>query len=271
MFLSELNQQNVTLANGESLSTIDVGTGEVVLLVHGFPLSNAMWLDLIPGLSKYFRVLAPDLRGFGRSPMNNQVFSMGDLATDLSCLLDALAIHSSINLVGLSMGGYISFEFWERFPQRLKRLVLCDTKAIADTPTIAASRLATAERAIEIGTKASTESMVPRLMGKQALSNEPDKVQRLTDMMYATKPETIASAQRAMASRQSFAEKLTEIQIPTYILVGKEDPISTEAEMSEMASAINGSQFHVIPDCGHMPPMEKPEAFEKALLDFLRS
>ncbi len=246
------------------------GGKPIVLLVHGFPLSAEMWSDVIPALSGDFELLVPDLRGFGANQAEEGPFSMADLAQDLDKLLTAMRINNSIALVGLSMGGYVAFEFQERFRHRLSKLVLCDTRAAVDSAEAAAGRLSVADRVLTIGTKAAVEAMLPRLVWSESTKRYPGLVARIESMMYATHPSTIAHAQRAMAARKSFVESLPSIDIPTQIIVGQHDVISTREEMNSMAEKIPHAKFSMISDCGHMPPMEKPQEFVKELVAFLK-
>ena len=107
-------------------NVVDQGVGQPLLLIHGFPLDHTMWQFQIEDLSRDFRIIAPDLRGFGSSDLSDAPMSMADFADDLERLLTELGIDSPVNICGLSMGGYIAWEFWHRHPQRLSRLILCD-------------------------------------------------------------------------------------------------------------------------------------------------
>ena len=119
------------MVNGIRLATVDQGRGPPVLLIHGFPLDHSMWDGQIETISSRYRVLAPDLRGFGQSGVTDASVSMEQHADDLAALMDALGIADPIVLCGLSMGGYIAFEFWRKYSPRLRALVLCDTRSCA--------------------------------------------------------------------------------------------------------------------------------------------
>ena len=119
---------------GLSMSAVDVGVGAPVVLVHGFPMDHTIWQSQIDALSSHYRVIAPDLRGFGDSLGELENVSMRQYADDLGEMLDALKVDEPIALAGLSMGGYIALEFFRSHRQRLKSLILCDTRAAADTP-----------------------------------------------------------------------------------------------------------------------------------------
>src|SRR5437588_1423727 len=150
-----------------------VGNLPVLLLVHGFPLDHTMWKYQLDGLADVARVIAPDLRGFGRSgvtpgtvspdTLSPDTVSMERYADDLAGLLDALKIGEKIVFCGLSMGGYIAWQFWRKYSSRVAKLILCDTRAAPDTPDAAKTRLTTAERVQKTGTQALAELMLGKL------------------------------------------------------------------------------------------------------------
>src|SRR5215208_3874623 len=134
------------IATGE-LACIDAGAGQPVLLVHGFPLDHSMWNAQIEALSNHSRVIAPDLRGFGQSPLGSvdstHGITMERYADDLAEFLDKLNLgpDQPIVFVGLSMGGYIAWQFARKYASRLQALALLDTRALADSDEARAGRL----------------------------------------------------------------------------------------------------------------------------------
>src|SRR3990172_7635088 len=149
------------------------GVGRVVLLVHGFPLDHTMWASQIEALAKRYRVLAPDLRGFGRTPLGKYDRAVGitmeRYADDLADMLDALGIKGKIALCGFSMGGYVAWQFLRRYRERLRGLILCDTKAVADAEETRAARLDMAARAAELGSAKIAADMLPKLFAPSSL------------------------------------------------------------------------------------------------------
>ena len=248
----------------------DEGSGDVLLLVHGFPLSRKMWEAVIPSLSTSYRVLAPDLLGFGESSREGAAVTMRQAAEDLAAFLDDLTIDAPITLIGLSMGGYIAFEFWKNSPDKLDRLILCDTKATADSAQAIEQRHAMAQLALEQGSKTATEPMISRLLGT-ASRTQAELVDALQSMMFSAPPSTIAAAQHAMAKRHSFEEDLEQMRIPCLVLCGAEDVLSPPAEMQRMASRLPDARFHIIESAGHMAPMEKPATFLQHVQEFLNA
>ncbi len=254
------------------LYVADRGTGEPLLFVHGFPLDHSMWDASIRHLAEAgYRVLAPDLRGFGRSTGPNQPkVSMQQFADDLADLLDVLQIEDAITFCGLSMGGYIAWQFWKRHRSKLKRLVLCDTRAAADSPEAAQMRLQTAEQVLEQGPALLAASMLERLFSAYTRQNRPELVQRMRLVIQSCRPQAVAAALRGLAEREDFTSQLRRIDVPVLVVCGQHDAISPVAEMNAMAREIPHARVIVIENAGHMAPTEAPDAFHRALEQFLR-
>ncbi len=256
--------------DGIELSFVDRGRGTVLLLVHGFPLDHAMWHGQIETFWARYRVIAPDLRGFGQSGVSEDVVSMEQFADDLAALLDSLTVHEPIVLCGLSMGGYIALEFWRKYAARLRGLILCDTRAANDTPEAAAGRLATAQRALCEGPQFLAETMIPKLFAPLTMQKQPHLIEAMRQVIGRTDPRGIAAALRGMAQRADFTAQLAHIRCPTLLLAGENDAVSPVAEMRAIAQAIPNAQFIVIPNAGHLAPLEQPEAVGAAIESFLQ-
>lgn len=251
------------------LSTVDQGAGPPLLLVHGFPLDHAMWQEQLGELSKTQRVIAPDLRGFGASGVTAGTVTMEQLADDLKALLDGLKIKDPITYCGLSMGGYIGWQFFRRHRQRVKNMILCDTRAVADSPETAESRRQLADRVVEQGAGIVAEGMLPKLFGKATHEHKPQLVEATRQVMLRTNPQGIAAALRGMSQRPDCTSLLAQIDVPTLVIVGEEDAISQPAEMRTLAAGIAGAEFVQVPAAGHMAPLENPALVNAAMLRFL--
>jgi pimeloyl-ACP methyl ester carboxylesterase len=254
---------------GVSLAAVDQGAGLPVVLVHGFPLDHRMWAAQIDGLSKRCRVIAPDLRGFGQSDATNGAVSMEQMANDVAGLLDALGVHEPVVLAGLSMGGYVAMAFQKKHPQRLRGLVLCDTRAAADSPEAAQGRRQTAEKVLAEGTAVLAESMIPKLLSPRTLHGRPEIANGLREVILATCPRGAAAAARGMAERPDSTPGLSAIGCPSLVLVGTEDAISTVQEMQSIAEKIPGAKFVTIEHAGHMSPVEQPAEVTAAIAAFV--
>ncbi|MEN6457310.1 MAG: alpha/beta fold hydrolase [Thermoguttaceae bacterium] len=254
----------------------DQAAGLPVLLVHGFPLDHRMWAEQMAALAaprdsarrSGLRLIAPDLPGFGRSALRADPATMERFADDLAKLLDALDVREPVVFCGLSMGGYIAFEFWRRWPSRLRSLILCDTRAAADAPEVAVGRLTTADRVLREGAGSLVESMLPRVLGETTRRDRPDLVESVRQMMMSNPASGIAAAARGMAQRSEMTGLLAEIRCPTLVVVGTEDLASPPAEVRAMADSIIGAEFVEIPGAGHLAPLENPTAFNRAVVEW---
>ena len=258
------------------LQVVVEGAGQPLLLVHGFPLAHRMWSEQIERLQRHYRVIAPDLRGFGASSLGektlvDQGISMKQFAADLAAVLDKLEIAQPVHFCGLSMGGYIAWQFWKHDPRRVKSLILCDTRATADTEEVAQGREMMAVRVLQEGTDFVAEGMLPKLLAEKNRINRPELVESVRSMIQETSPQTIAAAQRGMAQRPDCTAMLSSIQVPVLILVGSEDAITPVDEMRAIAETIPTSRFVEVPDAGHLAPMENPGVVNEALEEFLEA
>ncbi len=257
--------------NGVELAAVDRGAGVPVVLVHGFPLDHTMWEAQIEALAQRYRVVAPDLRGFGRSGVTDGKVTMEQFADDLAGMLDALGIGEPVVLCGLSMGGYVAWQFRRRHADRLRALVLCDTRAVADSPEAARGRLETADRVAGEGPASLVDAMLPKLLAESSRKRSPHVAESIRRVIRTADARGVAAAARGMAERPDVTSELAGIDCPTLVLVGRLDRLSTPDEMRAMAEAIPGARLTVIPDAGHMSPMENPTDFNAALLDFLEA
>jgi len=256
-------------AGSVRLSVFDEGTGIPILFVHGFPLSQDMWRGQF-SLADEHRVIAPDLRGFGDSETVPGTTTMAQLADDCAALLDALGVAEPVVFCGLSMGGYVGWQFVRRHPQRLRALVLCDTRAAADTPEAAEGRMKMADHVRRHGTAAVAEAMLPKLFASETFQSRADVVAEIRSTIEQTTPDGLAAAQMGMAARDDARSLLPTIGVPTLVVVGRDDAISPVDEMRGIADAIPGARFHVIENAGHMSPLEQPAEFNRLLVDFVR-
>lgn len=258
-----------TSVNSIRLNYLDTGTGSPVVLVHGFPLDHQMWAGQVAALSDRHRVIAPDLRGFGGSDVTSGTVSMAQFADDVAGLLDVLGITEPVAFCGLSMGGYVAWQFWQRHRARLAKLVLCDTRAAADSPETARGRLVTAEQVLANGPAKLVETMSGRLFAAETLQAQPELVAQTRRIMTTTSREGIAAALRGMAERADLTPQLAAVHVPTLVICGEQDIISPVAEMRGMAAAMPRATFIVVPGAGHMAPLEQPALVNPALRQFL--
>lgn len=247
-----------------------------VVLIHGFPFDHSMWRAQVVGLMPEFqRIIAPDLRGFGESALADgdatTGVSMQTYAADIAESLDRLAITEPVILCGFSMGGYILWQFAKHYPERVKAIIACDTRAIADSEEASAGRIKMAEKVMAEGTDALIEGMLPKLLAVENAKNQPELVEQVTSMMRKASPAAVAAALRGMARRPDVTEDLASFDWPALVLCGAEDAISPSDEMREIAESLPQGKFCEIASAGHMTGWENPTAVNEALRTFLQS
>jgi len=247
----------------------DVGSGRPVVLIHGYPFNRSLWNEQIAALSSSYRVIAPDLRGFGESDSSAGVATMNRMAQDVALLLDHLSIARA-TLGALSMGGYVTLAFYKQFAPRVRALILADTRATPDTEEAKQTRAQQAEKALAEGMAGIADTMLPKLLTPETVSKRPEIVKRVRDMMLKTKPEGAAAALRGMAEREDLTSLLAKITVPTLILVGAEDAITPVADSEKVNELIANSRLVVLENAGHVSNLERTEQFNEALLEFLK-
>lgn len=242
------------------------GDGPTALLVHGFPLDHRMWLDQIGPLAGVGRrIMAPDLRGHGRSGWAGDVSHSPDLfADDLAALVEVTA-SGPVDVVGLSMGGYAALALWERYPALVASLTLVDTRPGADTPAAREGRDEVIAGVVANGRGPLVEQMTARLLAAGA----PVIVRaRLRTMIEEQPFEGIVADLAGMRDRRDRTGLLARISVPTLVVVGSEDVVTPPSEAEAMASAIPDARLVVIPGAGHITPMEAPGSFNAELQAF---
>lgn len=260
---------NVISIPGGKLAVYEQGSGPPIVLVHGFPLNHSMWRQQFDFLAASRRVIAPDLRGFGHSSLPGDAHTMAQHADDLAALLDAMNVPEPVVLCGLSMGGYVAFEFWKRHGRRLEKLILCDTRANADDAAAAQNRLEMADRVLKEGTAFVAEAMLPKLLPEETREARAELVADVRAMIENAPPQGVAAAQRGMAQRADFTAELKNIDVPTLVVCGQFDAITPPEVMRGMMEHLPNARYVQIPSAGHLAPWEQPTAVNEALGVFL--
>lgn len=251
-----------------NLAYSDVGSGPPIVLVHGYPFNRSLWNEQVEALSGRYRVVTPDLRGFGDSDSSPGTATMNRMARDVAELMDHLDIPQAV-IGGLSMGGYVVLAFCKQFESRVRALILADTRAQADTEEAKKTRAEQAEKALAEGMAGIADAMLPKLLTPDTVSKRPEVVKRIRDMMLKTKPEGAAAALLGMAQREDQTEFISSLNVPALIVAGREDAITPPADSEAMHAKIAGSRLVVIENAGHVSNLEQTEQFNNALLGFL--
>lgn len=256
---------------GIEIAFTEEGKGLPVVLLHGYPFDKSMWSEQIDAIAAAgFRAIAPDLRGLGETESSSEVATMDEMARDAAALLDQLRVEQAV-VCGLSMGGYVAFEFVHLFPARVRGLVLAGTRAPADNEQEKAGRDQQVQTMLRAGMAPISIATLPKLLAARTLAEKPDVVKRARTMITRSDPKGAAAAQRGMALRRDYSGDLPNINVPTLIIVGREDSIRPVADAELMHRGIHNSQLEIIEDAAHMTNMEQPEVFNQAVIDFVRT
>jgi 3-oxoadipate enol-lactonase len=254
---------------GADIAYDDIGRGATVVFLHAFPLDRTMWAPQTSAIAGQYRCLSVDARGSGESSAKPP-FEMDRFADDVIAVLDASGVLRA-TIVGLSMGGYIAFALWRRHPERVRGLVLADTRATADAPDTRARRRELIELARGTGPEAVAERQIIGVLGKTTRERRPDVVATARAMMLNSRVDGIVGAIEAMLARPDSTSILPTISVPTLVIAGDEDVITPPKEARAMSAAIPGSRVEILSGAGHLSNLERPAAFNAVLTEFLHS
>lgn len=257
-------------SNSLDIAFFDSKTGaSAIVLVHGHPFNRSMWAPQVPALSTAgWRAIAPDLRGYGESTVVPGMTLLETFARDLAALLDHLGLEQVV-VAGLSMGGQIAMEFARIFPTRLRGLVLAATFPQAETLEGKDARRRMAVRLLAEGMDGYADETLPKMLAARSIASQPDVAAHVHAMMRRTSPAGAAAALLGRAERPPYDAVLTSLKVPALVVVGDEDAFTTCADADRMHAALVDSELVWMPGVGHMPNLERPDAFNAALVAFL--
>lgn len=261
----------IKMINGFEMAYSDTGSGPPLVFIHGYPLNRRMWQSQLEGFKDFHRVVAPDLRGHGESQAPPGPYSMFMFSQDVNALLDYLGIEDKVVLCGLSMGGYVCFEFFRNYSERLAGLVLTATWAGADSPEKKSGRDESASNVLKNGIAPLADGMLPLLLSPETSQSNPDLTALVSEILNETSVEGAVGALQAMRDRPDSTSNLSEINLPTLVIHGADDRIIPYQEAEKMAGQIPQSKLVKVENAGHLPNMEQSKAFNSALQDFLEA
>ncbi|MET8677465.1 alpha/beta fold hydrolase [Streptomyces sp. NPDC004647] len=258
-----------TAIEGITVGYDDEGSGEPLVLVHGHPFDRSMWAPQIAEFAGAGqRVIAPDLRGYGESTVIPGKTPLDVFARDIAALLDHLAVDRIV-LGGLSMGGQIVLEFYRLFPERVRGLLLADTFARAETEEGRKVRNELADRLLREGMRGYADEVLAKMIAPYNVGAMPAVAEHVHRMMRGSSPEGAAAALRGRAERPDYCDLLEKISVPTLVVVGRDDEFTPVADAEFMYQRIPDSALAVIEGAAHMPNLERPDEFHRALHRFL--
>ncbi len=244
------------------------GPGTPLVLVHGFPLDRRIWAAQVRGLADVARVIAPDLPGFGDTPASRGATSMDTYAAGVAGLLEALRIDTAV-IGGVSMGGYVTMAFQRGFASRVRGLVLVDTRAGPDSPEARKARDTAAALARAEGTGAVAAQMIDKMLTPETARANPAMRRSLLDLMSSQSVDGVVAALAAMRDRPDSGPSNARIAVPTLVVCGAADTLIPPKESESLRDGIPGARLSLIPDAGHLPNYEQPEAFNRAVREFV--
>lgn len=254
--------------NGVNLAVDVRGSGPAILFIHGYPFDHTMWEPQLGGLDGWMRI-APDLRGMGQSDAPDLGYSMATYADDLLALLTTLGVEKAV-ICGLSMGGYIVFEMLRRAPERVRAIVLMDTRAEADTAEGRRGRDLEASRAREGGPDAIADTTVPKLFDGRPSRTDPAIQEQIRRVICTTPYAGLLGAISALRDRPDSTSLLPTLKgLPALVVVGEEDRITPTERAQAMVDALPSGELVVVPGAGHLSPLERPDVVTPALRGFL--
>ena len=259
----------ITVVNAVEIGYDDVGPGSgiPVVFAHAFPLNRTMWAPQVSAMADRVRCVAWDYRGLGESAAKPP-FTVDQYADDLAGLLDQLHLDKVV-LAGCSMGGYVTLAFWRRHRDRVRALVLADTRAAADTAQDLTKRAGQITLARTEGATAVANALIQGVVGKTTREKQPDTYDAVHRMMAQAPVDGIVGAIEAMMHRPDSTTLLAGIDVPTLIVVGDEDVLTPVKEARAMHEQIRGSRLEIIAQAGHLANLERPAAFNHVLAEFL--
>ena len=258
-----------THADGLTTAYDDHGTGPPLVLLHAFPLDRTMWHPQVTALSDRYRVIAPDLPGFGESTVPPDGWTVDSAADRVAELLTGIGLDELAVVGGLSMGGYVALAFARRHPDMIRGLVLADTRAEADTPEAQANRDKTIAVAEEHGAAAVFEAMLPKVLGQTTHQQRQTVVAEATRIASEQGADVVADGLRALRDRPDATPGLAAIQVPTLIIVGEEDTLTPPAVAMTLADGIPEASIEVLAGAGHLSNLETPTEFTAVVRRFL--
>jgi pimeloyl-ACP methyl ester carboxylesterase len=256
-------------AGAHEIEVEDHGEGIPVVLLHGFPLSSAIWTAVRPAVEQVARLITPDLRGFGGSDAPPGDYGMDALADDVARVADALGVERMV-VGGHSMGGYVGLAFAERFPERVSGLVLIASKAAADPPEGLAARDAAIETVKTLGAGAYLQLFLPRLVGASTMQRAPRLLGELGAIASGVPAHVLVACQEGMKGRRDCSSLLAGLAAPLLVIAGQEDPLAPPEVAREVARLHPRAMLAVIPFAGHTPSVERPIPTADAIVGFLR-
>lgn len=254
--------------NGLSVFLEGSSKNKSIIFIHGFPYDHTMWKAQIDELSKNYFCVAYDIRGLGESPIGDGQYTMESFVDDLELILTELKLDKPV-LCGLSMGGYISFRALERMEEKFSAVILCDTRSDADGNEGKLKRAAAIKRINTEGLATFAKDFITNCFGDHYKQNDKEEFEKRIAKSSTFNPAGVKGSLLAMLGRNDTTEYLIRIKIPVLVICGENDALTPPPVMKALADKINGAEFVIIKNSGHMSPIENPREVNEAIKKFL--
>lgn len=244
-----------------------------LVLLHGFCETKSVWKELVDELSENYLVIVPDMPGFGDNEEKVEGITMSKMAVYLKALLDELKIQECV-LIGHSMGGYVSLEFAQKYPDMVMGLGLIHSTAYADTEERKQNRNKTIEFVEKNGVAPFIETFIPNLFAPSFKDDLKDEIDFATNVALTTPKQTIVEVTKALRDREDHTATLKEIACPVLFIFGKEDSILPLEQHLPITAMPNYSMVNVLGYTGHMAMLELPGEtmyFISVFMDFIEN
>ncbi len=259
-----------TMLSSRLVGYVEAGSGRPLVLIHGYPLNRTMWDPQLNELAEVAHVIAPDLWGFGESaPVADT--TMGTYADEVRELLTQRGVTEPAIICGLSMGGYIAFEYFRRYPGLVAGVILANTKSGPDSADGKAGRDKNAALARDKGAGAIAAAMTPKLLSPRTYQTKPQLAEQVTQLITTATGEGIVAALMAMRDRPDSTLTLAEITVPALVIGGADDQLFPQAEFENMARGLRNGRLEILPEAGHLSNLEQPALFNRAVKEYLRT
>jgi pimeloyl-ACP methyl ester carboxylesterase len=256
--------------NGAKVFYKATGSGQPLILIHGYPLSGELFKNNRAALAKNFRVITVDLPGFGGSTTPSRSASIENYATTMLAFMDAVKIDKAI-VGGMSMGGMTLLQMYKMAPERFKGLIFIDTTADAAAPAEAGNWRGTAQQAEMMGVSSLVPALLPRMLTGKSRMEMPNQVEFLGGLVKQASLNGAIGGANALAARPDANPILPTIGVPTLLVFGVEDNVTPIELAMKMQKGIVGSKLVLIPGAGHAATFEKAAAASAAMLDWAKT
>ncbi len=248
----------------------EAGSGMPLVMIHGFPLTGAIWREQLSGLAGKIRVIAPDLRGFGKSKLGTGDFSMDQYGDDIVLLMDRLRLEKTA-VCGMSMGGYVLLNLLDRYPERVSCACFMVTRGGAEDAEGQARRTALAGEVQQSGVTVVADAFSRILFAPGSVAKNPAMVAHMHGLMMAASPAGLANGLLAMRDRKDYSERLGDFKVRALVIGAENDLAIPREESFKLAAGLNDATLCMIPDAGHMVMLEQPAVVNRVLAEFLET